>query len=275
MPGFEGPIDHCGFLVLIPNSSAGIGDPIGGICTLSLVPAKTTLLMGLEIRVLLSSSEGSSIVESSISAIPMPFESNFSHECLFSAGKLLGDLGWAASHQMGFLKGKKRLVRSKIEVGIITGSASVGRPLEVKALNPGELRKDVIGFVFLFVEGDGESLSHIKACVVVTLLDLFLSITNIINQTIFSTPIPLPSNLRLLEVFILYFCKGLSQQIHTSRVLNYKNLIYFPKYTDLKSYQTKRIKRKIEERKGRKKKKKEINLHPLKIHTLWGLQKAS
>jgi hypothetical protein len=35
---------------------------------------------------------------------------------------------------------------SRIEVGLIIGSAS-GRALKVKALNLGELRKDVVSFV--------------------------------------------------------------------------------------------------------------------------------
>jgi hypothetical protein len=48
--------------------------------------------------------------------------------------------------EKGVLKGKNGLVVSRIEVGLITGSAS-GRPLKVKALNLGETRKDVVGFV--------------------------------------------------------------------------------------------------------------------------------
>lgn len=110
------------------------------------MPNKTVLLLGLEKWFSLSLMETlPQLGVSSISARPMPFESDLSHECLYSE-KTLGDLGWFMTLEKGVLKGKNGLVVSRIEVGLITGSAS-GRPLKVKALNLGETRKDVVGFL--------------------------------------------------------------------------------------------------------------------------------
>lgn len=153
MPELADPdADNCEFLVLIPKSAGELGDSTGeslafcsgGIWTLSFVPNKTILLLGLE-QEMLFSLKGSSLGVSSISATLTPFESNLSKVCLFSE-KTFGDLGWFESYQSGFLKGGNGLVVSIIEVGLITGSVS-GRPLNVKALNLGEPKKDAIGFV--------------------------------------------------------------------------------------------------------------------------------
>lgn len=163
--------------VLIPNSPGETGGKQGkpedwGTWILSCEPKTTNFLFCCFVDAEMLISELSSM---STKAMPMPFELfGWSQKCLFSE-KFFG-VGIFLSAQKVFASAEKGFV-SRIEVGLMMDSVSEEN---VKKLfkNLGELKKNELGFG-LFSGGSHRLLlcSPTIDCLLVTGLDLFLSIT--------------------------------------------------------------------------------------------------
>lgn len=143
------------------GESAGAGEGRGGIWIFNCDPNRTILLW-----VLAGFSSDCSSLRASRMPRPSFLESNLSQWLLLSG---FGD--FLVSDHIGFLEPKK-VLPSRIEVGLGEDSVSVN-PFDAKPVKSfGEVKIDEMGFINLSL-GDGkETQSAIRACFLVA-LDLF------------------------------------------------------------------------------------------------------